>query len=316
LVFLRARYYNPANGRFQSRDTWEGDVKSPMSLNRWNYVDSNPINYIDPSGNIEVGKDGKEAKKAYDIVKELRDQYNVHIVVDWGFMENGMLRSILPVSFDHAKLYGWDCSNLKWERGLWNIDDLTAVSAGVHIMSAGIRFLGGDFRSLVHQTTILRENGTSPVTISGQIHYRVDNAKRYYKLYGVIHETGHVISGNNNPQFIDYFMSQLGSYCDNQVPYCSIDDKQNPTTYNPGYYAGTTRNPIAFMPSKYATHGNSEDFAETFREVVNSAYFQSGDNAYLPDARLVYNAKKMGFNHNIGMRRVVMHNIIDGTWNK
>jgi len=51
LVYLRARYYNPADGRFQSRDTWEGSYNSPQSLNRWNYTQSNPINYTDPSGN-------------------------------------------------------------------------------------------------------------------------------------------------------------------------------------------------------------------------------------------------------------------------
>lgn len=50
LVYLRARYYNPADGRFTSRDTWSGDVNRPLSLNRWGYVSGNPINFADPSG--------------------------------------------------------------------------------------------------------------------------------------------------------------------------------------------------------------------------------------------------------------------------
>jgi RHS repeat-associated protein len=50
LTYLRARYYNPADGRFQSRDTWDGNYNSPQSLNRWNYTESNPVNYSDPSG--------------------------------------------------------------------------------------------------------------------------------------------------------------------------------------------------------------------------------------------------------------------------
>jgi hypothetical protein len=33
-----------------SRDTWEGSYNSPQSLNRWNYTQSNPVNYTDPSG--------------------------------------------------------------------------------------------------------------------------------------------------------------------------------------------------------------------------------------------------------------------------
>ena len=51
LLFLRARYYNPTNGRFQSRDTWSGDVNRPLSLNRWMYVEGNPVNFVDQTGN-------------------------------------------------------------------------------------------------------------------------------------------------------------------------------------------------------------------------------------------------------------------------
>ena len=37
-------------GRFLSRDTWAGEYDDPMSLNRWMYVEGNPVNYTDPSG--------------------------------------------------------------------------------------------------------------------------------------------------------------------------------------------------------------------------------------------------------------------------
>ena len=50
LVNLRARSYDPSTGRFISQDTWEGDVQNPISLNKWVYVNGNPINYTDPSG--------------------------------------------------------------------------------------------------------------------------------------------------------------------------------------------------------------------------------------------------------------------------
>ena len=50
LTYLRARYYNPLDGRFISRDTWDGNYNSPQSLNRWNYVGGNPVNLTDPSG--------------------------------------------------------------------------------------------------------------------------------------------------------------------------------------------------------------------------------------------------------------------------
>jgi RHS repeat-associated protein len=50
LTYLRSRYYSGGTGRFISRDTWDGNANMPMSFNRWNYVDSNPINRVDPTG--------------------------------------------------------------------------------------------------------------------------------------------------------------------------------------------------------------------------------------------------------------------------
>jgi RHS repeat-associated protein len=50
LLYLRSRFYNPADGRFQSRDKWEGSYNSPQSLNRWSYIEANPVNRVDPSG--------------------------------------------------------------------------------------------------------------------------------------------------------------------------------------------------------------------------------------------------------------------------
>ena len=50
LTYLRARYYSSGDGRFLTRDTWEGDADAPMSYNVWAYGYANPINNIDPSG--------------------------------------------------------------------------------------------------------------------------------------------------------------------------------------------------------------------------------------------------------------------------
>jgi len=50
MVYLRARYYSSGDGRFLTRDTWMGDYNRPLSLNRWGYVEGNPVNLTDPSG--------------------------------------------------------------------------------------------------------------------------------------------------------------------------------------------------------------------------------------------------------------------------
>jgi RHS repeat-associated protein len=50
LLYLRARYYEPAEGRFLAKDPWPGDPFRPLSLNGWGYVEGNPINRVDPTG--------------------------------------------------------------------------------------------------------------------------------------------------------------------------------------------------------------------------------------------------------------------------
>src|SRR5688572_11768822 len=41
--YLRARYMNPASGRFWTMDTFEGDDFDPQSLHRYLYAHSNPV---------------------------------------------------------------------------------------------------------------------------------------------------------------------------------------------------------------------------------------------------------------------------------
>jgi RHS repeat-associated protein len=48
--YLRARYYNPPVGRFQTRDPIEGRTCSTLSFNPYIYANDDPVNRIDPSG--------------------------------------------------------------------------------------------------------------------------------------------------------------------------------------------------------------------------------------------------------------------------
>ena len=65
-----ARYYNPNTGRFMSRDPFDGYIDVPVTLHKYLYAGSDPVNRRDPSGRdleeyeIDVAADETLAKPA------------------------------------------------------------------------------------------------------------------------------------------------------------------------------------------------------------------------------------------------------------
>ncbi|WP_251616567.1 RHS repeat-associated core domain-containing protein [Senimuribacter intestinalis] len=50
LCYLNARYYDPADKRFLTEDTYRGSENDPNTLHLYAYCANNPVNYVDPSG--------------------------------------------------------------------------------------------------------------------------------------------------------------------------------------------------------------------------------------------------------------------------
>jgi len=48
--YQRARYYDPANGRFNQRDTFAGSRFEPQSIHKYLSCNCDPVNVVDPSG--------------------------------------------------------------------------------------------------------------------------------------------------------------------------------------------------------------------------------------------------------------------------
>ncbi|QDT29398.1 tRNA(Glu)-specific nuclease WapA precursor [Gimesia panareensis] len=52
--YLRARYYDPASGRFNRLDPFQGRIYDPQSLHKYLYAHGDPINGIDPTGMFTI----------------------------------------------------------------------------------------------------------------------------------------------------------------------------------------------------------------------------------------------------------------------
>ena len=81
-IYLRARYYDPAIGRFITEDSYWGKDSDPLSLNLYTYCYNNGVNYFDPSGHEYIvvsggrySNDSKDFKYNFiePAIKELRE---------------------------------------------------------------------------------------------------------------------------------------------------------------------------------------------------------------------------------------------------
>ena len=79
LLYMRARYYSPELRRFINADIIPGEISDSTSLNRYAYVNGNPVSYVDPFGLKgflsglwnSVKKVAKGIKKAVVGIREL-----------------------------------------------------------------------------------------------------------------------------------------------------------------------------------------------------------------------------------------------------
>ena len=58
--YLRARYYDTVKGSFLTEDSYLGDIRNPLTLNRYNYCIGNPLFCSDPSGHYPTQKELQE----------------------------------------------------------------------------------------------------------------------------------------------------------------------------------------------------------------------------------------------------------------
>ncbi|MCP4524587.1 MAG: RHS repeat-associated core domain-containing protein, partial [Aestuariibacter sp.] len=73
LLYLRARWYDPAIGRFLSEDPFSGFAALPQTQHAYVYVGNNPINLTDPSG--LYGDDEPWWKKTLDFATGYLEQF-------------------------------------------------------------------------------------------------------------------------------------------------------------------------------------------------------------------------------------------------
>jgi RHS repeat-associated protein len=63
LIYMNARYYDPQLGRFISADSLIPSLFNPQALNRYSYVNNNPISNMDPTGHQSCSEFGSNCEE-------------------------------------------------------------------------------------------------------------------------------------------------------------------------------------------------------------------------------------------------------------
>jgi RHS repeat-associated protein len=289
LLYLRSRMYSPGTGRFLTRDTWQGNYNRPLSLHRWNYVEGNPVNYTDPSGHI---KSGQEATEADQILEDLKKDYDVVIVKDWGDV-------VIPDEF------GISQGACQWNEGAWKLEHLRWVKTAIQLTAGKMK---GDnkFRlAFRYQVEIVRNSIPSrswapPGVLSsifGDVVLVDDTFSEEKKAkHYVIHELGHVWDDRRGWKLSRGMMEKLGT----QVCVDVVASEYGYTTQECHYDVTAGKEPpVGDINNPYpndddqltlprSIQGPWEDWADSFAVYVYKDYFSSKGYQLLGPIRWQY----------------------------
>lgn len=283
-IYLRFRYYAPQFGRFISKDAWPGDYTRPLSLNGWNYVEANPIIFIDPSGHI---KEGGEAVDATNIIEDLFKRYSVRIQKDFGYVTIQVPDQVVNAE---ARIVTWKCVQA-WYGGSWEeLDELDLVKKAIEAMGTA---MGGEakFKSAFLQKDVkltrLNISKKPVLTINGKqvigpirgfappswvgigdiaLPDYFFSRDDLYAKYSVVHELAHVWDRRSGKKLSKGISAAAGTkwVCGYQGLNCK---------YDLGLARGNEEPPGRPGQYNYAGKNEMEDWAESFATYVYPAYY-------------------------------------------
>ena len=118
LYYMRARYYNVSIKRFINQDVVTGSIAESQSLNRYAYVEGNPVSYLDPLGLerafIEYGREWYPLKSGYFFSET---KYGGKLKVSIDFFSNNTCLTVAQDIIDEGLITGMGKTEIDLEHG-------------------------------------------------------------------------------------------------------------------------------------------------------------------------------------------------------
>jgi RHS repeat-associated protein len=201
LLYLRARYYQPATGRFTQPDPAGAVAVSPQGGNRYAYGSDNPINYVDPSGLIRCLNSGDA--KCISAARSLREHaFQLRTSV---MAENDPLKPVEALAqLTNYAMYLFDNDIIDMMWGMtnvlvgWDPNDFWSLALAPTLNPYNVKF---NFKK---ERTSGSHSGLYYVQ-QDWLPYKHDPLKDYYYAGDTQHENKIISSeiGDWNPKYFD-----------------------------------------------------------------------------------------------------------------
>ncbi len=236
---LRARDYDPRIGRFVSMDEHPGTPRIPLTLNKYLYGNADPVNNIDPSGNMFISLAtpllNNLSRIQYSIVGALRILNKVDIVVT-----RVQIFHALKIAYNYTETMDWKkaVASAKGDRGFINaianfdtamaalFHKLPAIMADSRVYSQVGKFINGPKNGLAIYLPTPGKNNKIPYKTIKSGTFRLSKSVRDIylevgnkggqagRVFGVGHTEGH---GTGRTQwFRQDWHEQIGHYPKNR----------------------------------------------------------------------------------------------------
>ncbi|MCP4525479.1 MAG: RHS repeat-associated core domain-containing protein [Aestuariibacter sp.] len=267
LVFMHARYYHPALGRFVSADTIVPNLGNPQDLNRYAYVNNNPLRYTDPSGH--QGKSWEEEFEAeHGRAPNEQDRW------DYAFSQQVHDFSGWEATYEIRQLFyavGFTFESSPDRR--WTMDTLDKLYGAVKAMSDAMG--GADtFRNTVGDT-VFKRVGDKYIKDGGFVPAAFDRKHTISVYDGITQDSANNwVSSGVADITAGHFVHELAHRWDRKHGWWGLSREFQKVT------GGTTSwgryTPGLDTPSEYAKTDRKEDFAESVRFFLFPAGMRDG----------------------------------------
>jgi hypothetical protein len=191
-MYYRARYYAHYLNRWIQPDTIVPQPGNPQTLNRYSYVNNNPVRYTDPTGHCNADRSDQDCWDVYNkLIGVLCPGFNVTDLWMWS---KGQLQG----------LTGWVNRGVRFA-GNWYADNVGTIMESLNAVQIALGDLTNAALGLDHGTLTYRkgiDDAQLGAKVAGQAPFDWKNQISFssgdLSLGTALHETGHLADWHIN----------------------------------------------------------------------------------------------------------------------